>query len=550
MVDPGRRPLALVHCGWPRDRQLVAELLGTMGVEVRVAEPFADVRRLLAEDRVDLILADSAVGQGSLAAFLGTLDGHAEAVDLPMVLLADPADLNELAARTARRFNAVLLTKPVVREQLAAAIEAGLKFRARYRQVRDLLRQLEASNLRLASANTELERRREEAAEEARRKTRFLSAISHDIRTPVNAMILTCELLQHVCEGDPDRGEVRELARVLRANAGALTELVNDLLDIARYDQGKLEFTESDFALGEFIETVTEGLRPLAAEKALALQAVVETRAAVVRTDRVKLGRVLQNLVANAIKFTDEGSVRVVARAGTAEGLVLTVEDTGVGIPDSMREGIFDEFAQLRNPERDRTKGTGLGLSICRRLLGAMGGSICVDDPGGRRGSTFRVVLGPSRVVDDGPGAVPSERGRSRSGEGTYQGRVLVVDDHEPSRIVTRRLLQWFGLEVDVAANGRDALAKLNRSPPDLMLLDLMMPEMGGAETLGVIRSRPEWADLPVVILTGDVGERAGADLARAGATSFLSKPLDVRQLTALLDRYTPPVRGGRDAAP
>ncbi len=533
MGEPTVGLLALVHCGWPRDRELLAELLGELGVEARTQGEPAEIRRLLAEDRVDLVLADSAGGPGSLADLLDAIDGRADVGELPMVLLADPQDLTSMAGLITRQFNAVLLTKPVAREQLIAAVESGLRFRRRQRQVFDLLDQLGATN-------AELERRRDEAAEEARRKTRFLAAISHDIRTPVNALVLSCQLLRAIGPGDPDPDLSRELTDALLSNAASLVELVNDLLDIARYDQGKLDFVESDFPLGEFLDRILDGLRPLAEQKRLELLPAVETPRAVVRTDRIKLGRVIQNLVANAIKFTEEGRIRVVARASVGSGLSLEVSDTGVGIPESMRESIFDEFAQLRNPERDRTKGTGLGLAICRRLVAAMGGEIRVATGPGRQGSTFLVTLPPSRVVDDD--GRDASRGEA-SGEGPlgrFAGRVLVVEDHEPSRTLLRRLLGQSGLDVDVAATGREAIDRLDGPLPDLILLDLMMPEMGGLEALRIIRSRPGSEDLPVVILTGDLDSRADEELTRVGATACLKKPVDLPRLIALLEDFVP----------
>lgn len=538
MDDPGRRPLVLVQCGWPRDRELLGELLGALGAEMRpVGEP-GGLRTLLDDDRVDLVLADSAAGLGDLGDLLHALDGRAETTDLPLVLLADPEELTSLADLTARRFNAVLLTKPLGREQLSAAVESGLRYRDRQRQVRHLLRQLEASN-------AELEDRRAEATEEARRKTRFLAAISHDIRTPVNALVLTCQLLQLAGEGGDGRREVLELTGSLRVNAASLVELVNDLLDIALFDQGKLEFKDSDFPLGGFVAAAIDGVRPLAEQKSLTLLAEVANPSAVLRADRVKLGRVVQNLVSNAIKFTDAGGVCVGVRAGTADGLVLTVRDTGVGIPESMWESIFDEFAQLRNPERDRTKGTGLGLAICRRLVTAMGGEIRVASAPGQPGSTFLVTLPPGRVVADDGGGETRPGANPVGPVARFEGRVLVVDDHDPSRTILARVLRRFGLGVEVAANGREALAQLDRVRPDLVLLDLMMPEMGGLDALRVIRGRPDLDGLPVVILTGDVSEKGDADLTEAGASACLSKPVDLPKLIAVLAELLP--AGGTD---
>ena len=540
-----RRPLVLVHCEWSRDRDLVADLLAELGADHRPLGAVEHVRWLFEEDRVDLILADSAGGVGPVATVLDFLDERGGKSDLPMVLLASPEDLPLLGELTSRRFNALLLTKPMGREQLAAAVESGLNLRARQREVGDLLRRISASNDELATANRALERRREEAAEEARRKTRFLAAISHDIRTPVNALVLSCELLRAIGQSSPtatiDVGDIEDLTGALLNNAAALVELVNDLLDIARHDQGKLEFEESEFPLGELLAGTIEGLRPLAVQKHLDLILDVATPAAVLRTDRVKLARVVQNLVANAIKFTESGHVRVAARASGADGLRLEVEDTGIGIPEAMREGIFDEFAQLRNPERDRTKGTGLGLAICRRLVVAMGGEIAVATPPGRAGSTFRVTLPPARVARDGASPRPRRPDREAPGRARHRGEVLVVEDHEPSRVLLQRLLRNSGLAVRSAADGAEALRAIEASRPDLVLMDLMMPVMGGLEVLRTLRASPGTRDLKVIILTGDLGGRDDAPApAVEGATALLSKPVEVPMLLDLLDRLLP----------
>ncbi len=544
MPEAPARPLVLMHCEWARDRELVGALLADLGAEGRPIDRLEDVRVVFEDDRVDLILADSSGGVAPLAALLALLDLRTEWADLPMVLLAHADDLPLLSELTARRFNAVLLTKPMGREQLAAAVGSGLRLRARQRQVRSLLGELSASNDRLATANLALELRREEAAEEARRKTRFLAAISHDIRTPVNALVLSCQLLRAIGQeaaaaaAPVDNRDLDELTGALLSNASSLVELVNDLLDIARHDQGKLEFVEADFPLGTLLAAVVDGLRPLADQKGLALTLDVATPAAVLRADRVKLARVVQNLVANALKFTDAGHVRVSARASTHDGLEIAVVDSGVGIPEAMREGIFDEFAQLRNPERDRTKGTGLGLAICRRLVDAMGGTIAVATRPGQAGSTFRVTLPPARVLLDDRPEPPDPRPRAGNPARRYRGDVLIVEDHEPSRVLLVRLLRQVGLTVRAAENGREALAEIDRARPDLVLMDLMMPVLGGLATLQILRSDPRHRGLNVVILTGDVGEDPAPRI--EGASAGLSKPVEVPLLLEMLDRYLP----------
>jgi CheY-like chemotaxis protein len=355
-------------------------------------------------------------------------------------------------------------------------------------------------------------------------------------------MVLSCQLLRILARDHPESAEVQELIDGLHSGASSLVELVNDLMDIVRYDQGKLEFTDTDFSLEEFLPRTLEGLRPLAEQKGLTLTGCVPTPRTVLRADAVKLARVVRNLVSNAIKFTEDGGIWVTARADRRNGVLLTVRDTGCGIPAEMRESIFDEFQQLRNPERDRTKGTGLGLSICRRLVTGMGGEIRVLGTPGQPGSTFQVTLPAGRVVAATAPEEESGREAPADQEGTrFDGRVLVVEDHESSRQALQRLLQRFGLTTDAAANGREALAQLERTRPDLVLLDLMMPEMGGLETLRALRQHPDWSALPVVILTGDLRKPRDTDLRAAGASACLSKPVALPELTTILRRFMHP---------
>jgi signal transduction histidine kinase len=238
----------------------------------------------------------------------------------------------------------------------------------------------------------ELDTRRREAEEASVRKTRFLAAVSHDIRTPANAISLLAELIRRTASNPAMAGDVPELAQELQTSALSLVSLLSDVLDIARFDSDKVDLHESEFPLATLLMDEQKQLLPLAREKGLLLQFNAPAETLIVRTDRIKLSRVLGNLVGNAIKFTEAGSVSVDAHLNGSGTIRLEVTDTGIGIPPEHLTHIFDEFFQLRNPERDRAKGSGLGLTICRRLVDAMGGKIEVRSIVGQ-GTTFTVTL-------------------------------------------------------------------------------------------------------------------------------------------------------------
>jgi PAS domain S-box-containing protein len=243
----------------------------------------------------------------------------------------------------------------------------------------------------------ELDARRREAEEASVRKTRFLAAVSHDIRTPANAISLLAELIRRTASNPALVGEVPELAHELHLSAMALVHLLGDVLDVARFDSGRIDIQESDFALGELLTDEYRRMQPLAREKGLSLDYAPPPEPLYVRADRIKLSRVVGNLVGNAIKFTERGGVVVEASRNGEGWAEIRVSDSGIGIAPEHLPNIFDEFFQLRNPERDRNKGTGLGLTICKRLVDAMGGRLSVvSQPGA--GSTFTVTLPPAGV--------------------------------------------------------------------------------------------------------------------------------------------------------
>jgi PAS domain S-box-containing protein len=244
----------------------------------------------------------------------------------------------------------------------------------------------------------ELDTRRRQAEEESVRKTRFLAAVSHDIRTPANAISLLAELLQRTSTSPGLIDEVPEIARDLKSSSLSLVNLVSDVLDLTRFDSGKVDLNEAEVALANVMTDEYRQFQQAAKDKRLAFHCEPPAGRLIVRTDRVKLSRILGNLIANAIKFTEAGSVTVDG-ARLPDGRVqIRVIDTGSGIPPEHQDRIFDEYYQLKNPGRDRNAGTGLGLAISRRLIQAMGGDISLTSTPGR-GSTFVVTLPATCVV-------------------------------------------------------------------------------------------------------------------------------------------------------
>lgn len=255
---------------------------------------------------------------------------------------------------------------------------------------------VDVSELRALEA--ELERRRREAEEASLRKSQFLAAASHDIRTPVNALGLLAELLQRSAADPGLAGEIPQLAKELQASAMGLVALIGDVLDLTRLDAGRVEMKQDEFDLGEWLAEECHKLQPLADEKKLQFKCHDPESPIRLRCDRFKLSRIVTNLIGNAIKYTDSGQIHVSCRKRDDGGVDLTVQDTGIGIARENQTAIFDEFVQLKSPDRDLSKGTGLGLSISKRLIELMGGHLSVISELGK-GSAFIAALPATAVI-------------------------------------------------------------------------------------------------------------------------------------------------------
>lgn len=260
---------------------------------------------------------------------------------------------------------------------------------------------MEGQRRMLEQQNEELDRRRGEAEETTRRKTQLLASASHDLRTPVYAITLMTEAIGQAAGKPWLATQIPDLIERMKANALSLDRLISDLLDVTRFDSGHIAVQETTVSLYELLVEQCSTLHPLAQAKELRLAVEAPDRPILLRTDRIKLARVVSNLLGNAIKFTQNGSIAVNVSV-MPEQVLICVRDTGVGIAAEHLDRIFDEFAQLQNGTDGHGEGWGLGLPICRRLIEALGGRITVESEPGQ-GSTFVMSL-PSRCLVEGPG--------------------------------------------------------------------------------------------------------------------------------------------------
>ena len=375
---------------------------------------------------------------------------------------------------------------------------------------------------RLRESNHELVEAKERAEAASRAKSSFLANMSHELRTPLNAILGYAQILRRN-KALSERAAVG-LATIQSSGEHLLT-LINDVLDVAKVEAGRLEFAPSLVNLPAFLRVITDIVRVKAEQKSLLFRCELPPQLpAAVRVDEGRLRQILLNLLSNAVKFTDRGEVclRVLCltSAEAQSRLRFEIQDTGIGIHPGERERLFQAFELVGAVER-RAGGTGLGLAISRQLVRLMGGEIQVDSRPGE-GSRFWFDLDlPVETV-----AVPEPAARAIVGYAGPRKRLLVVDDVMTNRAMLTDLLEGLGFDVDEASDGAQALERAGARRPDLILMDRVMPLMDGLEATRRLKQHAELAAVPVVIVSASATAEAEALSLAAGADAFRTKPV------------------------
>jgi len=362
--------------------------------------------------------------------------------------------------------------------------------------------ELQTQTEELQAQAEELEWQRFQVEEADRLKSEFLSNMSHELRTPLNSVLALAQLMQSRGTG-VNLAQDAEYLQVIERNGRHLLNLINDILDIARIESGRVQLTLSEIDPNAACARALETVGPLAAERGLRLKGDYEALPQMY-TDEDKLQQILINLLSNAVKFTEQGEVELlVAVAG--DQVRFVVRDTGVGIAPEALPYIFDKFRQADGSTTRRFEGTGLGLAICQSLAKILGGKLTVTSEVGR-GSTFTLSLPRTCPATQDMGATTvSAPPMSAPAPALPQGEqplILVVEDNPVAAQQISTILEEQGYAVQVASGGSEALETLSRVRPDGIILDLMMPEMDGFQVLEQIRAVPQTAPIPVLILT------------------------------------------------
>jgi signal transduction histidine kinase/CheY-like chemotaxis protein len=401
-----------------------------------------------------------------------------------------------------------------------------------------LVGELRWASARLTEAeqrrSAELQRSKEEAERANEAKSVFLRNASHEIRTPIAAILSIADLLALTDLSDRDRFE---LVDRLRANGEALLSLIGNVLDLSRLDAGKIALSEEPVSPIEVVREVLKSLDAEATKKGIAVSLELEPDLDLeVVTDRQRLRQVLVNLMANAIKFTARGGVRVsLASIYSDEGplLAIDVADTGVGIAPDRHPYLFEPFEQADLTVSQTHGGTGLGLALSRRLAEQLGGTLSLRQSVPGHGSTFRLTLRARRPDDVSPNSpqapaaiAPSTPHRVLDGV-----RVLLAEDNADMQLAIAKMLKSVGASVECAYDGREAVAKAMSRPFDIVLMDVRMARWDGLEATRLLRS--EGYRLPIVALSAFVTTELQTVCLDAGCNAYLSKPFKLNDLIA-----------------
>ena len=392
------------------------------------------------------------------------------------------------------------------------------------------------------NARAQLEKDLQDALEAAKSaslaKTEFLANMSHEIRTPLNGILGALQLLK-TTQMDGEQAEYIEMAI---KSSRRMTNLLTDILDLSRIEAGRLQVREEEFSLASQKTAVLDVFGLTAREKELYLEFRIDERLPPVLVgDPGRLQQILLNLTGNAIKFTERGRVEVSVEpcpieGGEAENVLFIVRDTGIGIPENMREAVFEPFRQGEQTYTKNFQGAGLGLAIVRRLVSMLNGRILLEDtPGG--GATFKVLL---PFLKPRPGSPRQENEAVDESQDQSRLRILLVEDDEVSLQSCMRLLQKAGHRVDVAMNGKEALDAWGRTPFDLVIMDIQMPVMDGMAATRHIRNCPDAPDksrIPIIAMTAYAMVGDKEKFLAAGINGYISKPVQIDELEKLIGR-------------
>nr|NQU92345.1 response regulator [Bacteroidota bacterium] len=378
--------------------------------------------------------------------------------------------------------------------------------------------ELQSTTDELQEQNLELEAQRSQVETANRLKSEFLSNMSHELRTPLNSIMALSRVLIMQAKAKLSDEEYNWL-EIVERNGKRLLSLINDILDLSKIEAGKMEIIPEQVSIGSLVRLIKENLQTLAEKKDLQLNLSIPDNLPKVETDESRLHQVLSNIIGNAIKFTDGGSVDI-SVTHQSENIVVEVRDTGIGISEKMLPHIFEEFRQADGTSSRKYEGTGLGLAIAKKMIYVLGGNIKVESQLGK-GTVFTITI-PTKWYEY---PVPADALNVNSAwMQTTDNTILVVDDDPGTAEDISGFLNGNGYKTMIATSGKEALQLAEKYQPFAITLDIIMPEMDGWEVLQELKANPQTKDIPVIVMSVSDDKDTGFAL---GAIGYINKPVD-----------------------
>jgi len=385
--------------------------------------------------------------------------------------------------------------------------------------------------------NQELSLARDQALEASKAKSAFMATMSHELRTPLNAIIGYSEMLQEDAKDEGREDMVADLQKIYTAGKHLL-ELINDILDISKIEAGKMEVFTEEFSVPDLIREIVDVVLPAVQKNNNQLKVACDESIGTITSDVAKVRQSLINLLSNAAKFTQNGTISLAVerrQATNGSWISFIVQDTGIGMTEETISKLFRPFTQADNSTTRKYGGTGLGLAITKRFAQMMGGDITVESEL-NQGSTFRLYL-PATVVPAEPKKkeeLPPVRLEDDQ-PNPHQPVVLIIDDDPYVHDVMKRFLNKHGFAVKMAFNGLDGIKMAREIMPDAITLDVVMPGIDGWNVLGILKADPKTSSIPIIMITIDGSKEAGYAL---GVNDFLTKPINRNRLLKSLNQH------------
>ncbi|HTT05172.1 MAG TPA: ATP-binding protein [Steroidobacteraceae bacterium] len=506
-----------------RDGEVTRELLQRSGLAGVVCRDAAQLAEAIQKGAGALLLTDAALSSPGFEQMLEQLGTQPAWSDMPVVLLCAPEMYRAVSERLmARLTNVTLLDRPSSARTLVSGVQAAIRGRGRQYQTREQLLALQAAEEALRGRERQLETLAEQLRRADRLKDEFLAMLAHELRNPLAPIRSASELLERTLPPDP---QLHAPVAILRRQATQLSRLVDDLLDVSRITQGRIELHRETLDVPSIIDQAIESIEPLIRQRAQQVRISGVRAGHFVSGDRARLVQCLGNLLNNAAKYTDAGGHIDIEVRTAADQVHIRVRDDGVGIPAELLPQVFELFVQ-GDRSLDRSQGgLGIGLSVVRRLIEMHAGSVTAHSDGVGRGASFELSLPlvPEPLRPDAP--ADRQRGAAK--------RILVVDDNVDAADSLALILSYEGHSATTVYNAADALKQaFTDFAPHVILLDIGMPGMDGYEVARRLRSGGSTAQL--IALTG---YGRGEDVKRAKDEGFdlhMVKPVDI---PALLQR-------------